>query len=234
MNLTENSTNEEIETDITSREDDSESNEDDTDLSGNNSDTDLESPSNACDSSEEEKVNLSKMKNKSRYHTILQRTNKKNIPLRDRIRNLRHRRSLNLTQQKDYKNVLDSLNVDLTSNENEEHSDGKSKFFDKIDIPPIANNQMTLIENSSNELYLENSQIDKPGTSASFLDNKRRLKNLHMHKRKIEMNREESDSEDKTDKNEINTNEKVLFKKVKRTSKKTPKQETNQDQSTSE
>jgi len=193
-----------------------ESDEEGTDLSNNKSDSELVSPLNTSGSSEEEKTNAFKTKNTSRHLLRTTKNNRMQIPLRDRIRNLRHRRSLNLTQQTDYKNVLDSLKVTVTSNDTEKHTESQSKFFDRISFTQAVNNQKILNENSSRELNLEETDLNRPGTSASLLNNKQRLKSLNMQKRKIEMDRDESetDSESLSDENE--TREKVIFRKVKR------------------
>jgi len=193
-----------------------ESDEEGTDLSNNKSDSELVSPLNTSGSSEEEKINAFKTKNTSRHLLRTSKNNRMLIPLRDRIRNLRHRRSLNLTQQTDYKNVLDSLKVTVNSNDTEKHTESQSKFFDRINFTQTVNNQTSLNENSSTELNLEDADLNRPGTSASLLNNKQRLKSLNMQKRKIEMDKDESETDSESLSDGDETREKVIFRKVKR------------------
>ena len=78
------------------------------DTENNQGDNELESQSSLSYSSEDELLDMKEDENaKSRF----QKRRKNFIPLRDRLRNLRHRRTMNMTEQSDYKSVLDSLKV---------------------------------------------------------------------------------------------------------------------------
>lgn len=195
-------------------------NDDTDDLLNIESDTDLVNQSSYTsgedtrdsDLSEEEPLNTYEQKKLSKPKHLAASLNKKSfIPLRDRIRNLRHRQSLNLTEQTDYKNVLDSLNV--VCHETESMKTKPSKFFDKVNFS--QNNQT--IEATESDI-----NSNTPGTSAS-LNKKLSVKNLNELKRRIEMDNEDLSSdgmENKSAENQKVSGEKIYFKKLKRNVKK--------------
>lgn len=95
------------------------------DRSASDNQTSDTSTSVDSDDDDDDGLDLNKLTNRSDSSMQLT-SHKKLIPLRDRLRNLRHRQSLNLTQETDYINVLDSLNVSnsgpSTSDQNQEGS----------------------------------------------------------------------------------------------------------------
>ena len=112
------------------------------------------------------------------------------LSLRDRLRNLRHRLSLNLTHEPDYLNVLGSLNV--LNNENE--IPGTSQTL----LNGLNLEQDTGIEILTGEL---NENSDRPTTSNQMQQNNdlvsiksESMKNLKNQKRKIEMNEDEDEN----------------------------------------
>lgn len=133
------------------------------------------------------------------------------IPLRDRLRNLRHRRSLNLTETTDFKNVLDSLNF-IESTENRT-IDIPSKFFNKDSKFTSPSTEIERTESNS-------SVGESPGTSNSF-NKKANVKSLNEQKRKIEQNKDETSENSAKSSADESLAEKIYFKKVKRNSIKT-------------
>jgi hypothetical protein len=134
---------------------------------------------------------------------------KKSNNLRNRLRNLRHRKSLNLTQSSEFIQVLDSLKViKKDSSDNTDDDDDDKTNFNK----PSSSSNVSISFNSSigKESKLQDSNY------LNF------IKRLNEHKRKIEMNKEEEENDNNknedTDTETIDhkENEKILFKKKKR------------------
>ena len=136
---------------------------------------------------------------------------KSNIALRNRIRNFRHRLSLNLTQEGDYLTVLDSLQVqrgDSTSSAqaqgdeppeastsagprtstDQDPQDPDTKIFSDLDTSKESNDDHSPIANLDQTSSNLANPINQPGTSRNLA-----LKGLNEKKRKIELNRDDED-----------------------------------------
>ena len=183
-----------------------ESSDDETDYESDLSPDDSESDTEP-DESEDDTAELIGCKRQKMNHQCKKQT----IPLRDRIRNLRHRRTLNLIEENDYLNVLDSLNVNTVPTDPTTSIELNSKFFHK-DCDSAA-----LSSSGGSSQPTET----VAGTSLSFSADKRdSLKSLNKQKRKIELNIDDNDNGETN--NESNNSDssqdtqQVLFKKCKR------------------
>ena len=115
--------------------------------------------------------------------------------LRNRMRNLRHRRSLNIESQSDFKNVLNSLNV-VVNEQKDELAD------ENIQIKMVANEstkpnlEIEIEKNHSSSLknlkdQASNAEIILPRSSNCYKESLNRVKNLNEQKRRIELNEDE-------------------------------------------
>ena len=157
-----------------------------------------------------------KVKNKSKQL-------KRSSSLRDRIRNLLHRKSLNIESQSDFKQVLDSLQVESSGqNEQVDASGEKSEYINPSIQIEIA--KSSKVEDSSGDdessvkekvFYSNNSKLPK---TSSIL-----VKNLNEHKRKIELNEDDSELEaskiKKNDLDESKADDKIVSFKRKKSSR---------------
>ena len=148
---------------------------------------------------------------------------KRSSSLRDRIRNLLHRKSLNIESQSDFKQVLDSLQVESSGqNEQIDASVEKSEYINpsiQIEIAKSSKMEDSSADDESSAkekvFYSNNSKLPK---TSSIL-----VKNLNEHKRKIELNEDDSESEaSKIKKNDLeeskNEDKIVSFKRKKSSS----------------
>lgn len=140
----------------------------------------------------------------------------KKVPLRDRVRNLRHRQSMNLTQQTDYIEVLDGLNVKHECNdETDDYEILKSniKISDLdtcIEIAKPSSDYSDQEKNQSKSNSLLNLNLSKSSSTNNL------VKSLKEQKRKIELD-EDSDSEIFNSNDEDDESRTVLFKKNSKT-----------------
>jgi len=187
------------------------------------------SSSETMDSSDDAEDGLDINKLKKKYESNNKSSVKKKhlkgkqlIPLRDRLRNLRHRRSLNLTQETDYINVLDSLNVEV-NNENNSNDENSLKE---------ARNKMMSVSSIEigNEPEKEQSNKESiqslPCTSKQSNDTKNLVKKLNNQKRKIELNEDDefsvtkkSEPPDDNDDDDDTNSPKIEFKKANKSKK---------------
>lgn len=224
-----------------------------TDIENNQGDSELDSRSSASESTSHDDVESDEGEEKDEEEGTVQATRytkrqrqqsrgshgrhgrqRTSMPLRDRLRSLRHRRTLNITEQSDYKNVLDCLKVvDPTHTDpdagvgvgvgdmaapsrffNNSNSNKKSAAVASTDSPDTASDGPGIATNSG------------PGTSKSFVNT--RLKSLNEQKRKIELNKDTDnadagdsvdsvDSVDKGPESQASSSpQKVVFKKFRR------------------
>lgn len=140
---------------------------------------------------------------------------KRNIKLRNKLRNLRHRRSLNLTEESDYLNVLGSLNVstggeaqeeDISSRLNQARQSTSSASF--IGQPSIEIGQVQLESGCNSDETID--LIPKSSTSC----NSTLIRSLNEHKRKLELAIEEKEDTKLSDESNHETDTQGLrFKK---------------------
>ena len=192
-----------------SDEGDTQESSDETDYESGLSSDDSDESYSEPDESEDDTVELIGCKRQKMNH----QSKKQVIPLRDRIRNLRHRRTLNLIEENDYLNVLDSLNVNTVPIDPTTAIELNSKFFHK-DCDSSA------LSVSGSSQSAEPVVDGQAGTSLSFSADKRSsLKSLNKQKRKIELNIDENDAETNNESNSSDSSQEtqqVLFKKCKR------------------
>ena len=124
-------------------------------------------------------------------------------PLRDRIRNLRHRRSLNIESQSDFKQVLDSLNVvvndDDPSCRQAENSDNtatsnalvSNNFLNPLVEIEIGDKALDDTESASNRTEMFDVENLLPKTSGYFSEKSSIVKTLNEHKRRIEFDEDD-------------------------------------------
>lgn len=159
------------------------------------------------------------------------------MPLRDRLRSLRHRRTLNITEQSDYKNVLDCLRVVGSTHAHPDAGAGagvddmaaSSRFFNTSNTSNTNKRSATV---ASTDLLLDSPDVASvghgvstnsgPGTSKSLVNT--RLKSLNEQKRKIELNgdtdnghTDDGHSGDKETESQASSSlQKVVFNKFRR------------------
>ncbi len=143
--------------------------------------------------------------------------------IRNKLRNLRHRCSLNLTEETDYINVLDSLKVDrsISAGENETQNTEMTSLQAKL---PDLHTSIEIVDKSMSEIGdCEESQTVVPFEmntirfGASSLSS---IKSLNEQKRKIELNSLEEnldkDNTNLTQETDISDSKDVDFKFKKR------------------
>lgn len=109
---------------------------------------------------------------------------KLNISLRNRLRNLRHRKSLNLTQQSDYINVLDSLNVKNITSLKEEMIEEKNPILN-IDFSSIEV-ACTSAGASADKIHINDEfECDEHLARANINTSLHSVKSLNNQKRRI-------------------------------------------------
>lgn len=186
------------------------------------------SSSETMDSSDDAEDGLDINKLKRKYESNNKSSVKKRhlkckqlIPLRDRLRNLRHRRSLNLTQETDYINVLDSLNVEVNNENNSNDENSLKEARNKM----MSASSIEIGNESEKEQSNKESIQSLPCTSKQSNDTKTLVKKLNNQKRKIELNEDDELSERKKseppdDNDDDDTNSpKVEFKKANKSKK---------------
>jgi DDB1- and CUL4-associated factor 5 len=178
-------------------------------------------------------LNLDLINEKINENSKKQRT--RSISLRDRIRNLRHRQTLNLIQQTDYVNVLNSLSVSNNTNEPAEGAQSQTivvqdkekdirvnlfednnNTIESLESAQVAGFRLSHLENSEEKL-----EIDE--TKASGSSKRDLIKSLNEQKRKIEKDQDENelvkqnfDNDESSLNNTINSSS--FFKRKKSTS----------------
>jgi hypothetical protein len=187
------------------------------------------SSSETMDSSDDAEDGLDINKLKRKYESNNKSSVKKRhlkrkqlIPLRDRLRNLRHRRSLNLTQETDYINVLDSLNVEVNNENNSNDENSLKEARNKM----MSASSIEIGNESEKEQSNKESIQSLPCTSKQSNDTKTLVKKLNNQKRKIELNEDDELSERKKSEPPVNNNDdddtnsaKVEFKKANKSKK---------------
>ena len=134
--------------------------------------SDNENEQNSSSSSSSSNISINSTQRKS--------SSKVRISLRDRLRNLRHRKSLNLTENSDYINVLESLNVP-------HGSDSRSSSRSSERVTKIK-------QQACNSTQLEAKQQFKTVNFEEHKKNVNTIKNLNKQRRKIELEEEEEDN----------------------------------------
>jgi hypothetical protein len=183
----------------------------------------LSSDCSGIESDEEETVQATRYNKRQRQRQC--RGQRSSMPsLRDRLRSLRHRRTLNITEQSDYKDVLDCLKVVDSRETVDSDMAAPSRFFNSqktVSMTASAN----IVPNSPEACSNESSG---PGTSKSFTQ--KWLKSLNEQKRKIELNKD-TDAVDTAaslgTESQAGSNiaEKVVFKKFRRKANKESKKD---------
>jgi hypothetical protein len=131
------------------------------------------------------------------------------ISLRDRIRNLRHRQTLNLTQQTDYVNVLNSLSVSNNTNElvegvpvqiveQEREKNEKINLFEENGAERARGAGVRSTIECDKNLEISKEKSDDNEAKALYLSKREMIKSLNEQKRKIE-NDEDFDETAKKD-----------------------------------
>lgn len=188
-------------------EDDDEEDENSDESSSNSSSDDTSDSTNdeEEDNESEDELDVNKLKQQYENNTNTNSNKKRKIiPLRDRLRNLRHRQRLNLTQETDYINVLDSLNVTNTNNDSSSDScelnEAKSKLVSSTSIEILNSSQINHLETN------DSTSSEALPCSSKRNETKEMLKNLNKQKRKIELDEDEDHphSSDRTDSNNRN------------------------------
>ncbi len=104
------------------------------------------------------------------------------ISLRDRLRNLRHRKSMNLTETSDFINVLDSLNVPHgSSNRSRSNSPNEERLLN--------------LRKTSNEMKQDEDVKQEENKTREETKNLNIIKNLNKHRREIELDENDEDKQ---------------------------------------
>lgn len=160
------------------------------------------------DNDDDDGFDVNKLKRKLEPNSA-KSSKRKLIPLRDRLRNLRYRQSLNLTQESDYINVLDSLNV--TNKEDSNNSSDINSNETRSNLGATSSIEILSETNPSEICSFLSTMVTLPSCSKQS-ETKTMVKTLNEHKRKIELDEDEDLVNTKKESSE-ETNETVTFKK---------------------
>jgi DDB1- and CUL4-associated factor 5 len=159
--------------------------------------------------SDNENDNLSS--DSSSCSNISMNSNEKKIPkvkisLRDRLRNLRHRKSMNLTETSEFINVLDSLNVPHgSSNRSRSNSPNEERLLN--------------LRKTSNEMKQDEDVKQEENQTREETKNLNIIKNLNKHRREIELDEDEEDKQEQPNTSaSVSGNNDTKFKKSNKTS----------------
>ena len=139
------------------------------------------------------------------------KTTKIKISLRDRLRNLKHRKSMNLTETSEFINVLDSLNVPHGSS----NRSRSNSFSHEETLSSSLRQTSNDIENKLDDGVKQEEVIRKKKEEQN--KNVNIIKSLNKHRRVIELDEDDDDDDDDKQPTTSKSISETNFKKSKKT-----------------